>query len=274
MLALYLDWYNRERVHSRIEDRTPEQRSGTNSGELLVNMWKHQSIDTRSRSMNPVNKYSSYFSGTVLFLLGLGLALISGCGGGSSGSAVNDAGGSAKGLMVYTYQSNSYSGQSSGPSCKEPSCKPYTLDMKFSGWFAVAGALPVSSKTNLVNASSDSLSFMFDDGGYNTLDNFNKKNATVKEFWVTTDQDGNIVDCSIDLQSPRDVQAGGVFSNLKLWGPSSSDFRARAWNQLLCPMAVTGICNYDPVLADNPTFGGWALSVGGTWTKRVSVGPG
>ena len=24
-VALYLDWYNRERVHSRIEDRTPEQ---------------------------------------------------------------------------------------------------------------------------------------------------------------------------------------------------------------------------------------------------------
>ena len=24
-VALYLDWYNRERVHSRVEERTPEQ---------------------------------------------------------------------------------------------------------------------------------------------------------------------------------------------------------------------------------------------------------
>ena len=213
-----------------------------------------------------------------LCVAGVALTLLSACGGGSADSAANDAGGSAATLTIYDYQGASYSAQSSRlASCKEPACKPYTLDMKVTGWFTVGSALPVSSKTNLMAAAySASLNFRFDDGGYNMFDNFNKKNAAVKEFWVTTDQDGKIVDCTIDLQSPRDVQAGAVFSDLKLMGTASGDFHARVWNQLYCPMAVNGICNYDPAWTDNPepVYGGFALSSSGAWSKRLAAGLG
>lgn len=206
-----------------------------------------------------------------LCVAGVALCLLSACGGGSS-----SPGGPAAALTIYEYQGDSYSSHASqGASCKAPDCKPYTFDMKVTGWFTVGSALLPSSKTNLMDAAySASLNFRFDDGGYNTFDNFNKKNAAIKEFWVTTDKDGQIVDCTIDLQSPRDVQAGAVFSDLKVWGPTSGSHHARIWNQLYCPMAINGICNYDPAWSDQPVYGSFALSSSGAWSKRVAAGLG